>query len=116
MTMRDVLLGFDAVSINNEADPSPMRSFPDIDWCFRGATRPEEVTERIEGRGLMVVNKVVLDAATLEEAAVDLRLVVIAATGTNNVNLEAAARLRIAVCNVRDYGTLSVAQHVYALV
>jgi len=116
MTIRGAFLDFDTVSVNDDMDLSPMREVPDIDWCFHGATRPEEVEKRIEGCGLVVVNKVVLDAATLERAAGDLRLVVIAATGTNNVDLEAASRLGITVCNVRGYGTPSVVQHVYALI
>ncbi len=116
MTMRGVFLDFDTVSVNDDMDTSPMRDVLDIDWRFFGKTRPEEVEQRIEGCDLVVLNKVVLDAATLERAAADLRLVVIAATGTNNVDLDAASRLGVTVCNVRGYGTPSVVQHVYALI
>ncbi len=41
-----------------------------------------------------------------------LRLVGLTATGTNNVDLEAARELGIAVCNIREYCTVSVVQHV----
>ena len=45
-----------------------------------------------------------------------LRLICIAATGTNHVDLDAARRRGIAVCNVPGYATASVVQHVFALI
>jgi glycerate dehydrogenase len=48
-------------------------------------------------------------------AARQLRLICVAATGTNNVDLEAAARLGITVCNCQGYSPPSVVQHVFAL-
>lgn len=77
---------------------------------------PRPVLERVRRAEIVVTNKVLLDAAVLEAASARLRLVCIAATGTNNVDLEAAARLGIAVCNARGYATPAVAQHVFALV
>ena len=114
--MKGVFLDFDTISIDNDVDISPMRKLPEVDWTFYGATGPKEVDARIEGCELVVVNKVVLDADTLARAAGTLKLVVIAATGTNNVDLAAAGRQGITVCNVRGYGTPSVVQHVYALI
>src|SRR5699024_8763391 len=49
------------------------------------------------------------------DAAPQLRLICIAATGTNNVDLEAARARGIAVTNVRDYAQPAVSQHVLAL-
>lgn len=96
----------------------------DIDWspleavadCERyRTTAPGEVPGRIAGAQVVITNKVVLDAATLARAP-ELGLVCVAATGTNNVDLQAARGAGIPVCNVRDYGTPSVAQHVFALI
>lgn len=76
---------------------------------------PEEVTaERIAGAAVVVTNKVPLTQAVLQGASA-LKLICIAATGTNNVDLAAATRHGITVCNVRGYGTPAVAQHVFAL-
>ncbi|AHK79819.1 glycerate dehydrogenase [Ectothiorhodospira haloalkaliphila] len=83
-------------------------------WTFHDYTRPPETVERIQGAQVVITNKVVLDADALA-AAPDLKLVCLAATGTNNVDLEAASRLGITVCNVRDYATASVVQHVFAM-
>lgn len=114
--MQGVFLDLDTCSYDGDIDISPMTELPDIDWQFHGATSPAEVAGRVEGCGVVVVNKVVLQADLLAQAAPTLKLVVIAATGTNNVDLEAARQHGITVCNVRGYGTPSVVQHVYTLI
>lgn len=114
--MQGVLLDFDTLTLDNDVDVSPMRGLPGAKWRFHGATLPDQVAARIEGCEVVVVNKVVLNRDILEGAAGTLKLIVIAATGTNNVDLEAAQRLGMTVCNVRGYGTASVVQHVYALI
>lgn len=85
------------------------------EWEYYGHTQPGQVIERIEGADVVLTNKVVLDGEMLAECD-DLELVCVAATGTNNVDLEAARSLGITVCNVRGYATPSVVQHVFALV
>lgn len=85
------------------------------DWQFYGTTRPADLAERIREAEVIVSNKVVLDAAAFEAAA-KLKLVCVAATGYNNVDLEAAKRHGVTVCNVRGYATPSVTQHVFALI
>jgi len=63
---------------------------------------------------VVLSNKVPLAADSLAGAR-RLRLVVVMATGTNNVDLAAATRHGIAVCNARGYATASVAQHTMLL-
>ncbi|SEQ20164.1 glycerate dehydrogenase [Ectothiorhodospira magna] len=84
-------------------------------WTFHDYTTPDQVVERICQAQVVITNKVVLDRQVLL-AAPQLKLVCLAATGTNNVDLEAAAEQGIVVCNVRDYATASVVQHVFALI
>ncbi|MGE5152513.1 MAG: 2-hydroxyacid dehydrogenase [Bdellovibrio bacteriovorus] len=84
-------------------------------WALHPATAPDQTRERLAGAQVVVTNKVTLDA-TLLEGAPALKLVCVAATGTNNLDLEAAARLGIGVRNVRGYATASVVQHVLALI
>jgi len=81
---------------------------------YYSATAPHEVAERIAEAEVVISNKVRLDAAVLEQAS-RLKLICVAATGVNNVDLEAAARQEITVCNCRGYGVASVVQHVFAL-
>jgi len=78
-------------------------------------TQSTEIAARIAGAEAVVVNKVRLDAATLNNAP-GLRLACLAATGTDNVDLVAAQAAGIAVCNIRDYCTPSAVQHVFALI
>lgn len=78
------------------------------------STRPEQTQARIRGAAIVVSNKVVLNRATLA-AADKLQLICVAATGTNNVDLEAARDLNIAVTNVPGYSTPSVVSHTFAM-
>ncbi|MBX9756810.1 MAG: glycerate dehydrogenase, partial [Pseudomonadaceae bacterium] len=75
---------------------------------------PEQVIERLRGASVAIINKVVLDAATLA-ACPQLKLILVAATGTNNVDLDAARALGICVSNCQAYGTQAVAQHTMML-
>ena len=83
-------------------------------WTYYEQTGPDAVKNRLQGVTVAVTNKVVIDAETLA-AAPDLKLICISATGINNVDLEAARRQGVVVCNVSGYGTETVAQHTLAL-
>ncbi|MFK0086872.1 2-hydroxyacid dehydrogenase [Pseudomonas sp. NPDC090755] len=78
------------------------------------ATRPEQVAERLLGATVAISNKVMIDASTLA-ACPTLKLILVAATGTNNVDLQAARAQGVVVSNCQGYGTPSVAQHTLAL-
>jgi glycerate dehydrogenase len=81
---------------------------------LHGETAPDHVAQRIADAEIVIVNKVGLDDSSLREAE-NLQLVCLAATGTDNVSLQTARELGIAVCNIRAYCTPSVIQHVFAL-
>jgi len=114
--MQGAFLDFDTCSVDDDVDVSALMDLPGLDWHLYGATAPGEVAARIAGCAVVVTNKVVLDGAVLESAAGTLKLIVIAATGTNNVDLDAARACGITVCNARGYATAPVVQHVYALI
>jgi glycerate dehydrogenase len=84
------------------------------DWQFYDSTSNEEVKARTENAEVIVSNKVVLDKTVISNAQ-KLKLICVAATGTNNVDIEYAKSKGIQVCNVRAYGTQSVVQHVFTL-
>ncbi len=65
---------------------------------------------------VIISNKVMLDAHLLASLRDQIKLVCIAATGTNNIDINAAERFGIPVTNIRNYGTQSVAEHVIALI
>ncbi|PZT48103.1 hydroxyacid dehydrogenase [Helicobacter valdiviensis] len=74
-------------------------------------TKPHETLQRCKGAEIVLSNKVVLDRNILKELQGTLKLICITATGTNNVDLEAAREFNIEVKNVAGYSTKSVAQH-----
>lgn len=73
-------------------------------------TAPEQVAERLQGAQVAISNKVPLNAATFA-ACPELKLVLVTATGTNNIDLAAARTHGVTVSNCQGYGTASVAQH-----
>jgi len=75
-------------------------------------TEDEQVAERIRDAEFVLANKIRLSDALLE-ASPELRFIGLTATGTDNVDLAAAERHGIAVCNIRAYCTQSVAEHVF---
>lgn len=83
-------------------------------WQWHEYSEPAEIGPRIADASVVITNKCVLERAAMEQAA-QLQLIALAATGTNNVDLPAAAELGITVCNIRDYATDAVAQHTITL-
>ena len=79
-------------------------------------TDPAEVLDRLKGKTVAVTNKVAINQAVLSQAeARDLKLIAVAATGSDIIDREAAKKLGIEVCNVPGYATHSVAQFTMAL-
>ena len=110
--MHGVFLDIDTVD-RGDIDLSGLRaSLPE--WTFL-ATGEGDVGELTLRADILVSNKIVLDADTIRNAK-NLKLICIAATGTNNVDLVAAAEKGIPVCNVRGYATPSAVEHVFSLI
>jgi glycerate dehydrogenase len=78
-------------------------------------TAPEEVLERLQGATIAIVNKVALRDATLAQLP-NLKLIAVAATGYDCVDVEACRRRGIAVANIRNYAVHTVPEHVFAMV
>lgn len=78
-------------------------------------TTPDRVAERIGDADIVIVNKVKLTAAALDGAR-RLRLVAVAATGTDNIDLQACAGRGITVSNIRNYAVHTVPEHTFALI
>ncbi|MGB7755754.1 MAG: D-2-hydroxyacid dehydrogenase [Salinisphaera sp.] len=103
----------DAGSVGDRLDWSRLDDAAD-EWRWYHATPAEELHERIADVDVIVTNKVVIDRQAIE-AATDLKLICLTATGTNNIDLDAAAERSIPVINVTGYATAAVSQHVLAL-
>ena len=82
------------------------------DWQLYESSEDAEVKERISGCEVVITNKVQLSRQTIESAD-DLKLILIAATGTDNVDLEACNDQGVVVCNARQYSNPAVVQHTF---
>ena len=92
----------------------PRRPSFEHEWQDYGSTRPEEVFERLKDATIAVVNKVPLRAEMLERLPA-LKLIAVAATGTDNIDLEFCRARGIEVRNVRGYARETVPEHVLML-
>jgi len=87
------------------------------DCTIHQVTSPSETSQRLLGQSVAVTNKVVIDRAVLSSTtAKELKLVAVAATGTDIIDREAAKEFGVSVCNVPGYATQSVAQFTLALI
>jgi glycerate dehydrogenase len=86
-----------------------------LDVAYFPYSSEDEIPARLEGCEVAIVNKARLSADTIARAE-HLRLIVLSATGTDNVDTAAAQARGIAVANSREYCTSSVVQHVFALI
>ena len=110
--MKAIFLDYDTVS-NGDLDASSLRAA--VDDLVLCAADDAKTAERIRDAEIVLLNGLELSRESLRGAP-RLKLVALAATGTDNVDLAAARELGIAVCNVRGYCTSSVVQHVWALI
>ena len=78
------------------------------------STSQAQLLERVQHADVIISNKVIVDAATIQQC-LNLKLILISATGTNNIDLIQARAQGIVVCNCQGYGTSAVAQHTLTL-
>ena len=87
----------------------------DHEWIEHGKTKPEVAADRLAGATVAINNKVALPAETLAQCP-DLKLIAIAATGTDIVDLDYCKEHGIVVSNIRNYAVNSVPEHTFALI
>lgn len=84
------------------------------EWVARPLTAAADVVTALQGATVAITNKVPITADMLA-ALPDLRLIAVAATGTNHVDVAACVARGVAVCNVPAYSTKGVAEHALML-
>lgn len=108
--MNIVLL--DAKTLGDDLDLSPLDALGSVTAYH--ATAPDEVAFRLQNADVAIVNKIKMNANTVGKAE-NLKLVCIAATGYDNIDLDFMKKRGIGVCNVVGYSTDSVAQLTLAM-
>lgn len=107
--MNIVLL--DALTLGN-IDLSSIESLGD--FRIYDTTDKNEVLKRTKSSTVIITNKVIISKEVMDNAK-NLKLICIAATGMNNVDLEYAKQKNIEVKNVVGYSTTSVATHTFSM-
>ncbi len=98
-------------------DVSLVRFTEKWDCTVHQITNPNETVARLAGHSIAVTNKVAIDGAVLGAPdSRNLKLIAVAATGTDIIEREEAARHGVKICNVPGYATQSVAQFTLALI
>ncbi len=87
----------------------------DHEWIEYEATAEAEAAERLAGATIAINNKVPIRAETLARLP-DLRMIAVAATGYDVVDLQACRERGIVVANIREYAVNTVPEHTLALI
>ena len=111
--MKGVVLDFDTLG-PQDLDTSALFSLP-IEWEIYGNSSVSDVSGLIKNAHVVLTNKVALTRENLNHAK-DLKFIGLFATGTNIIDLDAAAECGVSVSNAVGYGTRSVVQHTWALI
>ena len=111
--MKGVVLDFDTLG-PKDLDTSALFSLP-IEWEIYGNSSVSDVSGLIKNAHVVLTNKVVLTRENINHAK-DLKFIGLFATGTNIIDLDAAAECGVSVSNAVGYGTRSVVQHTWALI
>ena len=104
----------DAAALGEDLDLSPLNAVGDVTVWNR--TAPDEVRTRITDCDAIILNKVRIGDEQLPAPGHAPRILCVAATGYDNIDIAACRARRIAVANVRGYSTDSVAQVTVGLV
>lgn len=110
--MKAVYLDYESLD-KNDLDFSELHAVFDELILYPGTSQPQ-LLERIQHADVIISNKVQINAGILQQCPT-LKLILISATGTNNVDLVQAKQQGVTVCNCQGYGTSAVAQHTLML-
>lgn len=110
--MRATVLDFDTLDLGDVGTASLEAELDHLD--LHAMTEPNAVAARLANADVAMTNKVRIDEPVINRLE-RVRLICVAATGADNIDVAAAARRGIAVANVRGYCTASLVQHVFAL-
>ena len=111
--MRQCIVFLDRASIPSHiAIPKPALEH---EWIEYEASSPENIAERVKDATVIIVNKVVIDRALIQQLP-KLQHIAVIATGYNNVDVDTCREQGVSVSNTRGYASTSVPEHTIALI
>ena len=112
MSLKIVLT--DCATVNaGDLDLTVLEKFGDV--TYYKETHKDEVYERIKDADIIILNKTVIGKKEID-AAPNLKMIALWATGYNNIDVAYARERGIDVCNAGSYSTGAVAQQVFAYI
>ncbi len=102
----------DAVTFGDDIDLSLFAALGEL--RIIQMTAPHEIADNCRGADVIILNKIKINPETLPDFGT-LKLICVAATGVDNIDVDYCRRCGVAVCNVRGYSTDSVAQVTVAM-
>lgn len=102
----------DKATLGSDIDVSLFKEFGYLE-VYQTTSR-EQVIDRVKDKHIVITNKVFIDKDVIDNAP-NLKLICVAATGYNNIDIEYAKQKGVAVTNVAGYSTDSVVQHTFAM-
>ncbi|MCG8668294.1 MAG: D-2-hydroxyacid dehydrogenase [Pseudomonadales bacterium] len=103
----------DALSMGNDLDFSQLEHTVDSLTCY-DYSETQDIIPRLREADIAIVNKAIVDEDVMSRCP-NLKLITVTATGTNNIDLDAAKQRNIRVCNAIRYGRSALVQHNFAL-
>lgn len=103
----------DALTLGEDVNLDTFKDFGYLEIYPITKTK-EETVERVKDKHIIITNKVVIDKEVMDNAPY-LKLICVAATGYNNIDINYAKQKGIAVTNVAGYSTNSVVQHTFGM-
>lgn len=106
------IVALEIKSIGEDINLEKFKDFGEFEAYYK--SEPEEIAEKAKDADVIIVNKLPVNEATVGTLE-NLKVVLITATGFDNLDVSYLKSRGIAVCNVKGYSTDSVVQHTFAL-
>lgn len=104
-----------ALEIKNIGDDVDVSKFAELgEFTQYRTSSVDEIKDKCADADAIIINKLPINESTIGDLD-KLKIVLITATGTDNVDIEYCKKRGIAVCNVKGYSTASVVQHTFAM-
>lgn len=104
-----------AVFLDRQSLKARVRAPAGFEYVENDKTAPEQVVERLKGATVAITNKIPLRAEALAQLP-DLKMIAVAATGYDVIDVPYCKEHGIAVANIRNYAVHTVPEHAFALI
>lgn len=105
------IVALEIMNIGDDIDTTRFKDFGE--YVSYDMTKPEQIKERAMDADILMINKLPMNESTIGELN-NLKMILVTATGTDNVDIEYCTKRGIQVRNAKGYSTTVVVQHTFA--